>query len=451
MKIFFSHASKNKATVKGIINNLPKAVSSWLDEKDLLWGDNLAPKFEKAIKEEIDYLVIFVDSDAARSEWVHKELAWALEREKQLHRTFVLPIALSLSQDQKSTYFPELFTGSSNRKSIDMFVFDDSEFTETAKKVASQLFALICDDLDRKQHPVALNAEQTVKNADQVLNDLAVQVDKIVFKHRIDNPISISDLYKKLLPVLTERLEFEEFESLLQEMFAKNLLSGIYYDGYEMYLVEEHSLWKSYLNHEKKLKIARRAAMRIKSGMTIYLDAGSTTAEITKIVCNRLTAKTLANVDIVTPSVPHASYIANCCTKLGFDDDTATMHVYVPGGQVRPSTQALIPFGIDDSLGVNTMAKKLGGFDLAFIGANGLSLDGGITTHSNLEVQRKRDAFSCAAKRCIVCDSSKCGITLEEQIATWDEEMAIVCDDDPSNEDLQSILEKYRDRFELVN
>jgi len=91
MKIFLSHSSKDEALVKTISDYFPKHLGRWLAEYELLIGEEFELSIKKNIKES-DYLVIFLSKEAVQSEWVKRELTWALERENKLNRVFVLPI-----------------------------------------------------------------------------------------------------------------------------------------------------------------------------------------------------------------------------------------------------------------------------------------------------------------------------------------------------------------------
>ena len=108
MKIFLSHPSQFKPTVKNLVKYLPGNISTWLDEGNLIWGDKLTPTFENAIKTEVDYVVVFINELAGRSAWVQNELRWALEHERELKRSFVLPVFLRSEGDDVFSYFPDL-------------------------------------------------------------------------------------------------------------------------------------------------------------------------------------------------------------------------------------------------------------------------------------------------------------------------------------------------------
>ena len=443
LKIFFSHASQSKPIVKTIMKYLPANLMTWLDENNLLWGDQLAPAFETAIKTEADYVILFVNEIAARSEWVHKEVRWALEREKELKRSFLLPVFLhNEGNSPMDSYFPEL----ANRKYIHVMDYTEFGLKTVADSITASLFALICEDLARMQNPPPMEKGETIHAAEQLIADLARKIQEAIFPYREDNPISVEDLCTILQRDGTDYVTEENFDTQINHIIQRNLIPGLYYDGYELYLIEEHSRWKSGMNHDSKVAIARKAAAFIRSGMSVYIDAGSTTEEVIRILCKRIEMRKLSNLKIVTPSVNHADMISECCVRMGFEDDFTAVELYMPGGCVRPGTQALIPFpGREDTL--QALCDMVGGYDLAIVGANGFTARAGATTHANKELLGKRTAFTNAKKRLIVFDSSKVGIELDSKIADLSEDMILISNDTPPLRELQP---QYPDKIILV-
>ena len=94
MKIFLSHPSRDKALVREVKELLPSFLNTWLDEDSLAWGESFPSELKSTIQSGIDFLLIFLNKDALNSKWVMQELEWALQRERELRRTFVLPILL---------------------------------------------------------------------------------------------------------------------------------------------------------------------------------------------------------------------------------------------------------------------------------------------------------------------------------------------------------------------
>ena len=94
LKIFLSHHSRQKLLVREIKRRLPEFIDIWIDEKDILIGDDLKGRIFQGIDEEADYVVLFLDEYAAKSLWVRKEIEWALEKETAQSRAILLPLLI---------------------------------------------------------------------------------------------------------------------------------------------------------------------------------------------------------------------------------------------------------------------------------------------------------------------------------------------------------------------
>ena len=165
MKVFLSHSSMNKSNVKAIVNYLPKQIHTWLDETNLIWGSKLEETFETVIKTEIDYVIVFLSGSRKDNVWVLKELNWAIEREGELGRDFVLPVVMpGLSCDPYIEY-PEL----ANKKYIMLDNYEDTGFKSCAEKITTQLFTLIISDVDNMHKPKKENVSKTVIQANSFI------------------------------------------------------------------------------------------------------------------------------------------------------------------------------------------------------------------------------------------------------------------------------------------
>jgi DNA-binding MarR family transcriptional regulator len=139
MKIFLSHRSRDKAQVREVRDLLPSFLKPWLDEDSLCWGDPLAAELKSTIQSGIDFLLIFLDSDALNSKWVMQELEWGMQRERELKRTFVLPILLGEIRDEN------LPAGLSERKYLRLSNFDYSSVKKLAEDITMRLFQLMVE------------------------------------------------------------------------------------------------------------------------------------------------------------------------------------------------------------------------------------------------------------------------------------------------------------------
>lgn len=100
MRVFFSHSSSDKPLLREISGYLPRWISAWIDEDELLIGAGLERSLREAIDVESDYLVLFLRRSTIESEWVRKEVAWAMEREAAINRVFVVVVLLDDARDE---------------------------------------------------------------------------------------------------------------------------------------------------------------------------------------------------------------------------------------------------------------------------------------------------------------------------------------------------------------
>jgi Transcriptional regulators of sugar metabolism len=171
----------------------------------------------------------------------------------------------------------------------------------------------------------------------------------------------------------------------LQEMEEKGMLTrthggalGISKTNFEPSFKEKETK-----NTDEKIGIGITAASMIEDGDTIILDSGTTTLEIAK----HIKAK---DITVITNSIDIAAELSS---KEG-------MELIVTGGSLRSNTRAMVGH-IPESILKNFRVDK------AFIGANGISIQEGITTPNFMEAQTKKTMIAVANKVIVVSDSSK--------------------------------------------
>jgi hypothetical protein len=139
MKIFLSHCSRDKSLVREFRDLLPRFLDTWLDEDRLSWGESIPADLKATIQSGVDFLIIFLDKEALRSAWVKQELEWAIEREKELKRTFVLPVLLEAIAAE------DLPPGFSERLYLRLADFNRASVEALANGATIQLFRLIAE------------------------------------------------------------------------------------------------------------------------------------------------------------------------------------------------------------------------------------------------------------------------------------------------------------------
>jgi len=169
------------------------------------------------------------------------------------------------------------------------------------------------------------------------------------------------------------------------------------------------------INYAEKQRIGKKAIEFVKNGDSIVIDSGSTTLEV---------AKNLEDFDInlITNSLP----IADICA------DFNNVDVIIPGGELRPEMRSLI--------GPITV-KTIGEFhcDIAFIGADCISVDSGIFTPLISEAAVSRAMIKIAKKVIVVVDSSKFSRKSLAKISSLNFVDLIITDNNIKEDDLNAL------------
>ena len=92
MRVFISHAWEDKPLALELAK-LPDFVDAWVDVRELLGGQTLDPTIISAIEDSHVFIVLLSHTSIAKA-WVAKETEWALAREAQKDRVFVLPVLI---------------------------------------------------------------------------------------------------------------------------------------------------------------------------------------------------------------------------------------------------------------------------------------------------------------------------------------------------------------------
>jgi DeoR family transcriptional regulator of aga operon len=174
--------------------------------------------------------------------------------------------------------------------------------------------------------------------------------------------------------------------------------------------------YRSGRNIDQKRRIARAAAERISDGTAIGLTGGTTTTEVARALVDR-TALT-----IVTNALNIASEVAV----------RPNLKLVVTGGVARPESYELVGPIADSSLaGLN--------LDLVFLGVDGISIDGGLTTHHEIEAHTDRALIERSSRVIVVADSSKIGVAAFARICGLGAIQELITDDAAPAEAMEGI------------
>ncbi len=202
---------------------------------------------------------------------------------------------------------------------------------------------------------------------------------KILSLLKVKDYLKYSDLEKQLdVSPITIRRDIIKMEAL----GLLNRISG----GVENRNINQDINYniRSKKNLNKKKAVAKKASKYIKSNSLIFLDAGTTTFELIPYLKNH-------DIMVVTNGVEHINELIKNDIKF-----------ILLGGYVKPSTKAIVGT-------VTTKQLEEFYFDLAFLGANGIDKEKGITTPDLEEAYVKMQAIKNSKNVYILADKTKIG------------------------------------------
>ncbi len=182
----------------------------------------------------------------------------------------------------------------------------------------------------------------------------------------------------------------------LQRLEAQHLLSRTHGGAVAADVSYELPLrYRTTRHHAEKRRIAAEAATRVLDGMTVGFTGGTTTTQVAREIVGR------RNLTVVTNAL-------NIAAELAIRGD---LKLVVTGGTVRPESYELVGPLAERSL-------RQMHLDLAFVGADGIDVGQGLTTHHEIEAQTDRTLMEQADRAIVVADASKLGHVAFASIAS---------------------------------
>ncbi|MGV8885327.1 MAG: DeoR/GlpR family DNA-binding transcription regulator [Microbacteriaceae bacterium] len=202
---------------------------------------------------------------------------------------------------------------------------------------------------------------------------------------RQHNELSVTQLAEMLeleLPTLRRDLRLLEGQGTIRRSYG--LIAAVETSRYETSL----ALRAASENSAEKSAIAEAAASLLHGETTIYIDEGYLPQ---LIAVNLPTERALT---IVTPSLPVAAHLA----------ESSQHEVILLGGRVRGRTLGTVD---------HWAREMLSGFSLeiAFVGANGVTVDAGLTTPDPAVAAIKSTAIAVSRRKIFIGDHTKFGVT----------------------------------------
>jgi DeoR/GlpR family transcriptional regulator of sugar metabolism len=177
----------------------------------------------------------------------------------------------------------------------------------------------------------------------------------------------------------------------LAELEDKGLLQRVYGGAVSQTSRDIAYSSRNAASHDEKLEIAKCAASLVRSGQSVFLDAGTTCMEIARALLERSQRERL-NFNITTHAI-------NIATELAGHPNIRTYQI---GGEVYRESFAIT--GLDAIAKIRSLH-----FDLFFMGVCGVHPEVGFTNTNSVEVEVKLAVMERTTTTYVVSDSSKWG------------------------------------------
>lgn len=435
-----SHSHTSTLLVKEIRKYLPSQFDLWIDEKELRAGAPLEDSLKKAIWKDCDFLVVVIDQDSIQSPWVKKEIRWALEKEEEIGRTFLLAIVT----DEKA--FKKLANQKLKvKKYITCYNQQDIQIEAVSKVLSNEIIALVCQMLESGNTQADKTMNNTIDQVNTMILEMERMIKTILYRYRENNPFSISDLETELQKK-RNTYSVRNLRELLLKLRSMGYLKGIYFDDQSIYLEKDSYQYKVGMYQDMKKRIAKTASTLIKPGDSIAIDGGTTTMELAKLISNALYKGQLYKLTVITNSLLVANEIVGTLSSMNVPDTNSVCAVYISGGLARPTSLTVIP---DSQKNLHVCARleglfqKIGYATVGFLGASGIKKNRGFSMKHTYEIPAKTDIITYSRKRVILTDPSKFTVEQDEVFAEFDTPLSIITVHSPEFSKEITLLQKH--------
>jgi DeoR family fructose operon transcriptional repressor len=168
----------------------------------------------------------------------------------------------------------------------------------------------------------------------------------------------------------------------------------------------------------EKQAIGRRAAALVNAGESIIIESGSTTLEMARCL------GAIEKLTVLTNSLA-------ICKELSVNEQ---IEIIVLGGSLRRQSASLVGPWVSELL-------RSVRVDKAFLGANGLSVDFGISAPNVFTAETRRAMIDAARTRIALADHSKLGIESLYRVAPLDALDTLVTDSHVTHDQLAPLRE----------
>lgn len=235
---------------------------------------------------------------------------------------------------------------------------------------------------------------------------------EIVHRLQRDGHVTTNDLTESLqVSSVTIRRDLQALEE--QGVLRRSYGGAILVDGDEArpgglsaFAPERTLAQKAKIEHAAKARIGQAAADLVEAGETIMLEAGTTVAAMLPALRQK------RGLTVVTNALNVAWDVAN----------RGNARVVYLGGEIRPESYAAVGTLTEGALQEITVQRF-------FLGADGVTVDAGVTTPNPDEAVLARHMMARASETYVLADSTKFGRVALSRIGEADEFTSIITDD----------------------
>jgi len=178
-----------------------------------------------------------------------------------------------------------------------------------------------------------------------------------------------------------------------------------------LFLSEEPEIEKRRLIYiSEKIKIASMASRLIQDNMSLFLDVGTTIAQMIPLILGK------RNLTVVTSSIDVMVQLS----KLKLSQQFTGKLIFI-GGEINEKQQTV-------SGSLSQQFAKTFFVDMAFIAVGGIHLSGGITGYDPNETLLSKQMIEQCKEAVVLVDHSKIGVRNLYQIASFKAIDRIICD-----------------------
>lgn len=240
------------------------------------------------------------------------------------------------------------------------------------------------------------------------------KIKEIILKKKAVKVSELCEIFKVSDETIRRDLEELERQGLVERNYGGAVLK-------ENIIIPP--LVKRFKEHtEEKQKIAAKALEEVKEGDVIFLDAGSTTYHIARLL------KNFKNITVVTNALNVATELAN----------NPNINLFITGGKLKTDNHSMVGFET-----VNCIGKY--NIDILFLGTGGISLEKGLTTSDIFEAEAKKAMIKSASRVIVVADSSKFGKVAMVSFCTFEDVEKIIT----SGEQNKEIVEELKNYVKI--